>query len=166
MYLRITIWDAVLPFVTFAYKPVIQSTTGFSSFGLVYDRGATCTLDTILPCARVLQTNYFVTQGAQLSEAVRQLTSTRTSQQHTAAKRRYNERHSDPTYFPGQLVIFFPIREIERCEKFITKYQVLYREPRQTSRVNYFVKPAAPSSDRRTHGPQAVHVIRMKRFYG
>uniref|UniRef100_A0A6G5AC59 RNA-directed DNA polymerase n=1 Tax=Rhipicephalus microplus TaxID=6941 RepID=A0A6G5AC59_RHIMP len=43
-----TNWDAVLPFVTFAYNTATQATTGFPPFFLLYGREPSHPLDTIL----------------------------------------------------------------------------------------------------------------------
>ncbi|GFX20854.1 retrovirus-related Pol polyprotein from transposon 412 [Trichonephila clavipes] len=51
MYVEVeqTIWDEILPFVTFAYNTAIQKTTGYTHFYLLPGREAETTLDTEFP---------------------------------------------------------------------------------------------------------------------
>lgn len=42
-------WDAILPFMTYAYNTALHETTGFSPFYLLYIRPPRTTLDAILP---------------------------------------------------------------------------------------------------------------------
>ena len=76
-----TNWDAILPFVTYAYNTAPQSTTGFSPFFLLYGRHPSHTIDTILPykpdpsdCAPISDT-------ARLAEECRELAKTFTTEE-------------------------------------------------------------------------------------
>lgn len=42
-------WDAIVPYVTYAYNTAHQATTGFSPNYLLYSRDPLSTLDTVLP---------------------------------------------------------------------------------------------------------------------
>lgn len=159
-------WDIILPFVTFAYNTSVQSTTRFSPFYLVYGREPSTILDAVLPYPENAVNDDYSSQVTYRTDACRQLARTRTIRHQQQSKSDYDDRHQDRHYRPDDLVLlFFPTRQVGRCEKFLHHYHGPFRVIRQTSPVNYLVEPETPTQDRRFHGPHIVHVNRLKPFH-
>lgn len=107
----------------------------------------------------------FVEESTRRTVVCRQLGRSRTIAQQFTAKAHHDECHREAIYLPGDLVLlYFPLREVGRCTKFLPKCQGPYRILRQTSPVNYVVQPVHPPSDRRAHATEVVHVSRLKTF--
>lgn len=111
-------WDDVLPYVTFAYNTAVQETTGFTPFRLVHGREAVTTLDAMLlptHCSNVVTD---AAEFARCAEEARQLARMRIRYQQHNDTDRYNLRHRDVTYQPGEKVwVWTPIRQRGLSEK-------------------------------------------------
>uniref|UniRef100_A0A6G5A9U4 Putative tick transposon n=1 Tax=Rhipicephalus microplus TaxID=6941 RepID=A0A6G5A9U4_RHIMP len=66
-------WDQVLPFVTYAYNTVVQATTGFSPYFLLYGREPSNAVDTILPYKPYESESTTLSEAARHAEECRQL---------------------------------------------------------------------------------------------
>ena len=109
-------WDRILPYVTFAYNTAVQETTRFTPFRLVYGREVQTMLDAMLPCqdADLLTTD--AEEFAERPEEARQLARLHIGQQKQADARRYNIRHRDLSYNPGdQVWVWTPVRRRGLC---------------------------------------------------
>lgn len=162
-------WDDVLPYVTFAYNTAVQETTGFTPFRLVHGREAVTTLDAMLlptHCSNVVTD---AAEFARCAEEARQLARMRIRyQQHNDANR-YNLRHRDVTYQPGDKVwVWTPIRQRGRSEKLLRRYFGPYRIVQRLGDVTYEVIPEVEGTTRRPRRPRlsdVVHVSRLKLYY-
>ena len=160
-------WDSVLPFVTFAYNTAVQETTGFTPFRLLHGREVTTMLDVMLLPDAFATTTENAAQYAQRAEEARQLARMRIrSQQHYDAHR-YNLRHREVAYHPGEKVwIWSPVRQRGRSEKLLRRYFGPYRVLQRLNDVNYqVVTETGARSSRRAAQPDIVHVARMKPYY-
>ena len=161
-------WDQVLPYVTFAYNTAIQETTRFTPFRLVYGREVQTMLDAMLPhdWDDALLTPDAV-QLTQYAEEARQLARLHITQQQIADARRYNSRHREVEYHPGdQVWVWTPVRRQGLSEKLLSRYFGPYKVLRRVSNVNYEVVPDGASAPRRRkHPTEIVHVVRLKPYF-
>lgn len=142
-------WDAVLPFVTYAYNTASQATTGFSPFFLLYGRQPSSTIDTVLPYRPDPADCSPVATVAQHAEKCRQLARSLTSAQQCRQKQRHDLKPPPHPFAIDSLVWLWvpPIAAPGRSSKLLPKYHGPYRVIAQTSPVNYVVEPVLPSSD-------------------
>lgn len=104
-------WDQVLPYVTFAYNSAIQETTRFTPFRLVYGREVQTMLDAMLPHDYDALLTPDAEQFTQYAEEARQLARLHITQQQSVDARRYNLRHRQVEYHPGdQVWVWTPVR--------------------------------------------------------
>jgi hypothetical protein len=155
-------WDAVLPYVTFAYNTSRQASTGHTKFYLVYARDPRTTLDSILrrPSAgpHTCASDYLDNALAARDLARRAII---TSQRRQSSA--YNSTRRVVSYSPGEYVwVSFPFRQPGLAEKLLQRYFGPYVVLRQTGPVNFEVSrlPLTDSSSR-----EVVHVARLKPFY-
>ncbi|GBN27531.1 Transposon Ty3-I Gag-Pol polyprotein [Araneus ventricosus] len=121
-------WDDILPFVTFAYNTAKQETTGFTPFYLLHGREAETTLDTLFPYSIHDSENEYVRRLVTQAEESRQLARIRTLEAQQRDKDRYNSKHRDVSYNPGDLVwVFTPVRKVGLSEKLLKRYFGPYR---------------------------------------
>lgn len=160
-------WDQVLPYVTFAYNTAIQETTRFTPFRLVYGREVQTTLDAMLPHDTDASLTSDAEQLTQHAEEARQLARIHITKQQSTDARRYNLRHRQVEYQPGdQVWVWTPIRRQGLSEKLLSRYFGPYKVIRRVSEVNYEVIPdGAASPRRRQHPPEIVHVVRLKPYF-
>ncbi|GBO41287.1 hypothetical protein AVEN_83770-1 [Araneus ventricosus] len=80
-------------------------------------------------------------------------------------KDRYDSKHRDVSYNPGDLVwVFTPVRKVGLSEKLLKRYFGPYRVVQRLSDVTYEVEELEPSP-RRRKTREVVHVLRMKKYY-
>lgn len=160
-------WDDILPYVTFAYNTAVQETTSYTPFRLVHGREVTTMLDAMLLPDEIYVVTPDATEYASRAEAARQIARQRIRRQQTIDARRYNLRHQQVTYQPGdQVWVWSPVRLPGRSEKLLRRYFGPYKVIRQVSDVNYQVLPeGTPRSSRRRTLPEIVHVARMKPYH-
>lgn len=106
---------------------------------------------------------------ARCAEEARQLARMRIRhQQHNDADR-YNLRHRDVTYQPGDKVwVWTPIRQRGRSEKLLRRYFGPYRIVQRLGDVTYEVIPEGEGTTRRPRRPglsDVVHVSRLKLYH-
>lgn len=163
-------WDEVLPYATFAYNTAEQETTRLAPFQLVYGRPVTTMLDAMLPISHgddVTNAYADVDIFLQRAEEARQLARCRIQQQQHRDASRYNLRHRDVHYQPGDLVwVWTPVRRRGLSEKLLRRYFGPYEVIRRLSNVTYEVvaRSQRPSTRRRSSA-ETVHVVRMKPYY-
>lgn len=162
-----TNWDAILPFVTYAYNTAPQSTTGFSPFFLLYGRHPSHTIDTILPYKPDTFEYTPISATARHAEECRDLARTfTTNEQERQRSIRGDTTTSAPTFFPGALVwLAVPTTATGLSSKLLPKYEGPYRVVERTSPVNYLIEPVEPSSDMRRRGRDIVNVERLKIYH-
>lgn len=160
-----TNWDAILPFVTFAYNTAVQHTTGFSPFFLVYGRSPSFVLDVSFFTAPVYSATPFSAQFLSRLEACRHRARINTDIAQDVRKHRYDSTHRVVTFSPGdEVLLWTPVRVPGLCEKFASRFIGPYTVIEQTSPVNYRVSPLRISSDHRCRGTEIVHVSRLKPY--
>lgn len=160
-------WDCILPYVTFAYNTAAQETTRFSPFRLVHGREVLTMLDSMLLPEESTVTTADAEEIARRAEATRQIARQRIRRQQAIDAQRYNLRHRNVTYTPGEQVwVWSPIRRRGHSDKLMRRYFGPYKVVRRTSDVNYEVLPeGAVRSPRSTTRSEVVHVARMKPYY-
>lgn len=162
-------WDRILPYVTFAYNTAVQETTRFTPFRLLYGREVQTMLDAMLPCEGADQLTTDAEEFAERAEETRQLARLHIGQQQQVDARRYNMRHNDVSYSPGdQVWVWTPVRRRGLSEKLLSRYFGPYKVLRRVSDVNYEVVPDATSSrwvQRKQPTSDIVHVVRMKPYF-
>lgn len=160
-----TNWDAIVPYVTFAYNTARQSTTGFSPYYLLFAREPLTTLDTILPSVYEPHTSY-PSEVICRAEDARQLARFQTLRSQQQQQLRYAQTHGEASYNVGdEVLLATPLRKPGKCEKLLQKYTGPFRILRCLSPTNYEVEPVAPPRDHRTKSRDIVHVSRMKPFH-
>lgn len=159
-------WDAILPYVTFAYNTAVQETTQISPYKLVYGRSPATTLDAMLPNVTD-EENLDVSEYLQRAEEARQLARLRIKNQQTTDSHRYNLRRRFVEYQPGERVwVWTPIRRRGLSEKLLRRYFGPYRVVRRLGPLDYEVVPdGITNSQRRRSRPEVVHVARLKPFH-
>lgn len=160
-------WDDILPYVTFAYNTAEQETTRFSPFRLVYGRDVITMLDSMLLPEGCANVSCGAEEIVQRAEASRQLARQRIRHQQTRDARRYNLRHREVTYRPGEQVwVWTPVRRRGHSEKLLRRYFGPYTVLRRMSDVNYEVIPEGTvRSPRAPMRAEVVHVARMKPYH-
>lgn len=139
-----TNWDALLPYLTFAYNTYVQSTTGYSPFRLLLGHKALSTFDTLFPYATISE-NLTLPDVTCHSEECRQLARFRTFDAQASAKLRYDDKHRDLAPSEGGLVwLWVPVRKPGLREKFLCQCFRLYRVLRPLTQVTYLVEPVDP----------------------
>lgn len=159
-------WDAILPYVTFAYNTAPQETTRMTPFRVLYGRDVATMLDAMLPhvendddcCAQ---------QITQRAEEARQLARVRIRDQQHRDASHYNLRRRHTEFQQGDEVwVWTPVRRRGLSEKLLRRYFGPYKVLRRLSDVTYEVVPSShvfPA--RRQPRPETVHVVRMKPYY-
>lgn len=162
-------WDEVLPYVTFAYNTATQETTRFTPFRLLYGRDVQTMLDAMLPCDidNIDNLDEDAECFVQRAEEARQLARVNIKKQQDVDTRRYNLRHRQVDYQPGdQVLVWTPVRRKGLSEKLLSRYFGPYKVLRRVSDVNYEVLPDGSQSPRRRQPrPEIVHVVRLKPYY-
>ncbi|XP_077531301.1 uncharacterized protein LOC144143418 [Haemaphysalis longicornis] len=159
-----TNWDAILPFVTFAYNTAVQKTTGYSLFLLVYGRDPSFMLDASVLSASVYSSSPLHEFISRLNYC-RRLASLNTAASQRDRKDRYDASHRTVLFRPGdEVLLWTPTRKPGLCEKFLHPFTGPYTILEETSPVNYHVTPCSAPRDRRYHGTEIVHVSRLKPF--
>lgn len=105
-------WDTILPFITYAYNTLVQGTTGFSPFRLIYNRDPPPTLDTLFsPGLLAGASSDFLSDIRLRAEESRQIARWHTQQQQLQ-KGHYDATHKTGTiYSPDDLVwLWTPLR--------------------------------------------------------
>ncbi|XP_037518202.1 uncharacterized protein LOC119394979 [Rhipicephalus sanguineus] len=158
-------WDAILPFVTYAYNTATQSTTGFSPFFLLYGREPCSTLDTILPYNPDASEFSPVSEMAEYAEECRQLARPFTADTQARQKVRHDRDVAPDTFPVGSLVwLRLPFHSPGLTPKFAPKYTGPYRVIKCPSPVTYVIEPVQPSTDKRRLSREMVHVSRLKPY--
>ncbi|UYV82343.1 hypothetical protein LAZ67_21001753, partial [Cordylochernes scorpioides] len=135
-------WDAVLPYVTFAYNTSQQESTGFSPFYLIHGRDVETPLDTILAYRENTSLEDYVESMVTNAEDARQLARLNILRSQERDKSRYDQCHRPVHYQTGDLVwVFTPVRRQGLAEKLLKRYFGPYRVNRQLSEVTYEVEP-------------------------
>lgn len=106
-------------------------------------------------------------QFTQYAEEARQLARLHITQQQSVDARRYNLRHRQVEYHPGdQVWVWTPVRRQGLSEKLLSRYFGPYKVLRRVSDVNYEVLPdSAMSPQRRRQHSEIVHVVRLKPYF-
>lgn len=159
-------WDAVLPYITFAYNTAQQETTRMTPFTLLYGREATTMLDAMLLHDITDEYDISSQQFIQRAEEARQLARLRiTEHQHLDASR-YDLRRRHAAFAPGDLVwVWIPVRRRGLSTKLLRNYFGPYKVLRQLSEVTYEVVPENSGvAGRRRSRPVTVHVVRLKPY--
>lgn len=168
MYIRPdhTNWDAILPFVTFAYNTAVQRTTGFSPFYLVYGRSPSLPLDvSLLTAAPALSGTPFSEQFLSRVADCRHRARINTNISQEVRKERYDSTHRPVTFSPGDEVLqWTAVRVPGLCEKFASHFIGPYVVIEKTSPVNYHASVLRIPSDLRCRGTEIVHVARLKPY--
>lgn len=161
-------WDAILPYITFAYNTATQETTRLTPFQLVFGRQVSTPLDAMMPVGpscgsdAELDADIFV----QRAEEARQLARLRIHRQQANDAARYNLSRRIVTYEPGDLVwVWTPVRHRGLSEKLLRRYFGPYEIVRRISEVTYAVVPVASAPSRRPQRPEVVHVVRLKPYH-
>lgn len=156
-------WDGVLPFITHAYNTAQHETTGYSPFYLLYARTPRCALDTILP--------FFIHDEPSLAttlcraEEARQLARVRILSSQERSKNRYDARHQQVSYAPGDYVwLWTPLRKRGLCQKLLSHYTGPFVVLERINDLNYVIARIT-ANGRRSRQSQVVHVARLKRFH-
>ena len=151
-------WDAILPYVTFAYNTAVQETTHMAPFNLVYGRKPATTLDAMLPDVSD-EENLDVATYLQRAEEGRQLARLRIKNQQRTDSRHYNLRRRYVEYQPGDRVwVWTPIRRRGLSEKLLRRYFGPYKIIRRIGALDYEVVPDGISqSQRRRARPEVIH---------
>ncbi|UYV80868.1 hypothetical protein LAZ67_19002048, partial [Cordylochernes scorpioides] len=127
-------WDAVLPYVTFAYNTSQQESTGFSPFYLIHGRDVETPLDTILAYRENTSLEDYVESMVTNAEDARQLARLNILRSQERDKSRYDQSHRPVHYQTGDLVwVFTPVRRQGLAEKLLKRYFGPYRVNRQLS---------------------------------
>lgn len=155
-------WDAVLPFVTYAFNTAKHEVTGYTPFFLLYARHPQTFLDTILPFST--NENASVAQTLCRAEEARRLARLRTLSSHARAKDRYDARHLPVTFAKGDFVwLWTPVRKKGLCQKLLSKYSGPFVITQRLSNVTYVVAKVTPEN-RRSRNTQVVHIARLKPY--
>ncbi|KAK8771789.1 hypothetical protein V5799_024968 [Amblyomma americanum] len=159
-------WDEILPYITFAYNTALQETTRFTPFRLVYGRDALTMLDAMLLPDCTPSSVPGADQFVRDAEAAHHFARQSIRHQQTTDARRYNLRHREVIYQPGEHVwVWSPIRVRGRSKKLLRRYFGPYEVLRQLSDVNYEVYPQGVVRSSRPPKSEVVHVSRMKPYY-
>lgn len=155
-------WDEVLPFVTYAYNTAQHETTGYSPFFLLYARPPRYTLDTIFPFGS--HDYACIAETLCRAEEARRIARLRTLASQKQYKSRYDSRHRQVTYEPGDLVwLWTPVRKRGLCQKLLADYVGPFIVLERLSEVNYRIARLT-SSGRRSSKTDITHVARLKPF--
>lgn len=155
-------WDAVLPFVTYAFNTAKHEVTGYTPFFLLYARHPQSFLDTILPFST--NENASVAQTLCRAEEARRLARLRTLSAHARAKDRYDAKHPPVTFATGDLVwLWTPVRKKGLCQKFLSKYSGPFVITQCLSDITYAVAKVT-AQNRRSRKTQIVHIARLKPY--
>ncbi|UYV73997.1 hypothetical protein LAZ67_11001769 [Cordylochernes scorpioides] len=136
-------WDAVLPYVTFAYNTSQQESTAYRENTSLED---------------------YVESMVTNAEDARQLARLNILRSQERDKSRYDQSHRPVHYQTGDLVwVFTPVRRQGLAEKLLKRYFGPYRVNRQLSEVTYEVEPLE-KRPRQRKTKDIVHVQRMKPY--
>lgn len=156
-------WDAVLPFVTYAYNTAKHEVTGHSPFFLLYARNPQSFLDTLLPFSH--QEDLSIAQTLCRAEEARQLARLRTLSSQEHSKSRYDAKHIPVEFSPGDYVwLWTPVRRKGLYRKFLANYSGPFVIVTRLSDVNYVVARVT-ANNRRSRTTQIVHVARLKQYH-
>ncbi|UYV79636.1 K02A2.6-like, partial [Cordylochernes scorpioides] len=160
-------WDAVLPYVTFAYNTSQQESTGFSPFYLIHGRDVETPLDTILAYRENTSLEDYVESMVTNAEDARQLARLNILRSQERDKSRYDQSHRPVHYKTGDLVwVFTPVRRQGLAEKLLKRYFGPYRVNRQLSKGEAVKKESARyfTIDRPAQCPDMQHVYLVLRI--
>lgn len=161
-----TNWDAIIPYITYAYNTAHQATTGFSPYYLLYAREPLTPLDTILPSLNDQPLSPYATDIVGRAEDARRLARLHTLRSQQDQQLRHSETHGLASYEVGDRVLLAtPRRQPGKSEKLLQKYVGPYVVLRRLSPTNYQVSPLSPPRDHRSKSTDIVHVARMKPFH-
>lgn len=156
-------WDAILPFMTYAYNTALHETTGFSPFYLLYIRPPRTTLDTILPFSD--QETPPLAETLCHAEEARRIARLRTFASQDRSKARYDKRHRHVSYSEGDMVwLWTPYRKRGLYQKFLARYTGPFVVLSRLSDVTYVVSRLT-STGRRSRRTDVVHVARLKPYH-
>lgn len=159
-------WDEILPYVTFAYNTATQETIRFTPFRLVYGREVQTMLDAMLPFEEEHLATPDAEQFAERAEETRQLARLHIQRQQLSDAARYNIRHREVYYRPGDRVwVWTPIRRPGLSEKLLHRYFGPYKIVQRLSDVTYEVIPDGTAGQRRQPRTETVHVVRLKPYF-
>lgn len=103
-------WDAVLPFVTYAYNTAKHEVTGYAPFFLLYVRNPRSFLDTLLPFQH--HEDLSIAQTLCRAEQARRLARLRTLSSQGHSKSLYDARHIPMSFSLGDYVwLWTPVRK-------------------------------------------------------
>lgn len=157
-------WDDVLPFVTYAFNTSQHETTGYSPFFLLYVRPPRYTLDTIFSFSDRDQSEISLAETLCLAEEARRLARLRTIASQDRSKVRYDSKHRQATYIPGDLVLVWkPLRKRGLCQKLLAHYIGPFVILDRLSAVDYRIARLT-ASGRRSRKTEVTHVARLKPF--
>ncbi|RWS20794.1 integrase core domain protein-like protein, partial [Leptotrombidium deliense] len=154
-------WDVLLPYAVFAFNTSQQETTKETPFKLVYAR------DPVTPIERALEHNveHQYAQAVRDSiDYIRSIVKDRIAASQRKSAKYYNEKHRDAQFEVGDLVLLFrPVIEVGKSNKFHHRYMGPYQILRRTSNVNYEIMDLRARKSRKPI--EIVHVSRLKRFH-
>ena len=156
-------WDAILPYVTFAYNTSIQSTTGYSPHFLMYGREPQTIFDTLIHRPQDgVKNDYdeYVQNMVDTAGEAMKLAKKRTLSSQEYDKKRYDRSHKHVVFAPGELVwLWCPTRKIGQTDKFQKNFYGPYKIMKQLSEVNFVIIPTTGKIKE-----QVVHCSRLKKF--
>lgn len=159
-------WDAILPYVTYAYNTSRQATTGFSPYYLLHAREPMSTIDTLLPYIDDTSLDTYLQGVLSHAEDVRQLSRIRTLQSQQQQIIRHAEHHPTVSYNVGdEVLVWTPSRQTGRCEKLEKRFKGPFRISRKLSSTNYEVTPVYPLHHHHSKSTDIVHIARLKPYY-
>lgn len=157
-----TIWDSLLPHLTFANNTAIQSTTKFSPFRLIYGVDSVATIDTIFP-------NKPLSDNAPLPQVTCRLEEWPpharwcTVETQSTANLRNDKQHQHVQYQDGQLdCLRVFVRKQCHYEKLLCKYVCPHRILFVLSLITCMVPSVDPPKDLKHRCTKSAHVPRPK----
>lgn len=148
-------WHLNLHFFAHAYNVSINVSTGFSPFYLMYLREPDLPSDQVVG----LRNDSIAFRTIEKYMNTRDIVRENMDAVHLKEIIRYDGKHSDMTYYPGDLVMIHrPFRRIGETDKLLYKNWGPYVVKRRTSLVNYEVR--LPDEDYSF----IVHIVYMKKF--
>ncbi|XP_065284742.1 uncharacterized protein [Dermacentor albipictus] len=159
-------WDAILPYVTFAYNTALQETTQTTLFKLVCGRNPTITVDSMLPHTTDKE-NLDVATYIQRADEARQLAHLRIKNGHRTDRRQCKLRRRYVDYQASDHAwVWTPIRRRAVSENLLRRYFLPCKIIPRIGSFHYeVVSDGISLSHRRRSRPEVVHVVRLKPFY-
>ncbi|KAK9712801.1 RNase H-like domain found in reverse transcriptase [Popillia japonica] len=183
-------WDVFPPHCVFAYNTMIQESTRFTPFKLVYGRdpvlpdkaqllqemftnyGVQFTpfklvygRDPVLPDKAQLLQEMFTNYGVQTQDTVlriREQAQKNIQHQQQRDKERYDKKHTEVSFNIGDKVkVRTPLRQVGKSEKLLPKYFGPYTVVEKRSDVNYVIETGSGNRRKR----DVIHVSRIVPYY-